>query len=69
MWQVHDPLVERTYTIMVFIVGACFFSAIYGNIAQLLQNLYTHRVARRMPLNARRDAQGLYASHPLLLMR
>ena len=38
--QVINPLVERTYTILVFIVGACFFSAIYGNIAQLLQTLY-----------------------------
>ena len=51
----HDPLVtnplaERVFTIFVFIIGACFFSAIYGNIATFIQNLYAGgvRYRRRM---------------------
>jgi len=34
------PLQERTYSIMVFIVGATFYSIIYGNIGQFVANLY-----------------------------
>lgn len=41
----HDPLIvnplgERTYTIFAFILGASFFSFIYGNIAQFVQAYY-----------------------------
>lgn len=35
-----QPLLERGFTICVFIVGAVFFSVIYGNIAQAIQSLY-----------------------------
>ena len=37
---VLTPLRERLYTIVVFIVGATFYSVIYGNIGQYVSNLY-----------------------------
>lgn len=39
--EVYRPLEERIYTICVFIAGAVFFSVIYGNIGQFIQNLYS----------------------------
>ena len=41
----HDPLVptplrERIYTMTTFIIGATFYSIIYGNIGQFVANLY-----------------------------
>ena len=34
---IAQPLVERVFTILTFIVGAVFFSVIYGNIAQFIK--------------------------------
>ncbi len=44
------PLQERLYTIAVFIIGATFYSIIYGNIGQFVSNLYQAglRYKRRM---------------------
>ena len=37
---VINPLPERIYTIFVFIFGAIFFMSIYGNIGQLVAQIY-----------------------------
>ena len=34
------PLRERIFTIFVFVIGATFYSVIYGNIGQFVSNLY-----------------------------
>jgi hypothetical protein len=44
---VIDPLVERIFTIFVFIVGAVFYSIFYGNIGHFVQNLYSANLRYR----------------------
>lgn len=36
-----DPLAERVYTLCAFILGACMFAFIYGNIAQFVTTFYS----------------------------
>lgn len=47
---VREPLGERCYTIVVFLIGSVCYSFIYGNIAQFVQNLYSSglRYRKRM---------------------
>ena len=47
---VVNPLSERVYTILVFILGCVLFSCIYGNINQFITNLYASglRYRKRM---------------------
>ena len=47
---VVDPLAERIYTILTFILGASFFSFIYGNIAQFVKNYYKSGVLHEQRL-------------------
>ena len=45
-----NPLSERVFTIVVFVIGCVLFSCIYGNINQFIQNLYASglRYRKRM---------------------
>ncbi len=44
------PLAERTFSIIVFIIGAIIYGIIYGNINQFISNLYASglRYRKRM---------------------
>lgn len=50
--QVPLPLQERVYTIMVFIIGATFYSILYGNIGQVVSNLYQSGLRCELPVPA-----------------
>ena len=47
---VLNPLAERIFAIVVFVIGALLFSCIYGNINQFIQNIYASglRYRKRM---------------------
>ena len=44
------PLLERLFTILIFVGGAIFFSFIYGNIGQFIESIYAsgQRYRKRM---------------------
>lgn len=67
--QVVHPLEERTYTILVFIVGASFFSFIYGNIAQFIQSYGAAGVAYRKRMQDADEIARFYRITPLLQSR
>ncbi len=48
---VTDPLLERLYTIAVFVVGAVFYSVIYGNIGHFVQAFYSSGLRYRQRID------------------
>ena len=69
LWRdelVTNPLVERTYTIGVFIFGAVFYSCIYGNIAQYIQLLYSSELRYRQRMEELDEFTRFHDITPML---
>jgi CRP-like cAMP-binding protein len=64
-----DPLGERVYTIAAFLLGASFFSFIYGNIAQFVSNLYKSGVLRTQRMQDADEIASFYRITPELQAR
>ena len=63
---VIDPVPERTYTILVFIVGAIAYSTIYGNIHQFVQDLYGSSLRYRRRIDEMTEFARFHGLPPAL---
>ena len=63
---ITNPLGERVYTIVVFIVGCVLFSCIYGNINQFIQNLYASGMRYRKRMEEIHEFAKFHRLSPVL---